>query len=114
MAEPSADPQWYTVRCVFQSDSDDWFMYEERLTLSRAESFDQAILFAEAEAAQYAECIQVKYVGLAQAYLLVDPGPPTSGVEVFSLVRDSHLGPKEYLDRFFDTGRERQGDWHEP
>lgn len=114
MAEGSVDSQWYTVRCVFQSDSDDGFAYEERVTVWQAESFDQAISLAEAEAAEYAEHFHLKYVGLAQAYLLVDPGPPTSGVEVFSLVRDSDLAPKEYLDRFFDTGRERQGHWQEP
>jgi hypothetical protein len=32
-----------------------------------------------------------------------------SGVEVFSLIRDSDLPPKEYLDQFFDTGTEHQG-----
>jgi len=114
VAEGPVDSQWYTVRCVFQSDSDDGFAYEERLTLWQAESFDQAISLAEAEAVEYAEHLQVKYVGLAQAYLLVDPDPPTSGAEVFSLVRDSDLAPRDYLDRFFNTGRERQRHWHEP
>jgi len=27
---------------------------------------------------------------------------------VFSLMRDSSLGPQEYVDAFFDTGNERQ------
>jgi len=114
VAEGSVRPQWYTVRCVFQSDSDDGFAYEERVTLWQAESFDQAISLAEAEASEYAAHVRVKHVGLAQAYLLGDPDPPTSGAEVFSLVRDSDLAPKEYLDRFFDTGRERQGYLPEP
>ena len=30
------------------------------------------------------------------------------GVEVFSLIRDSPLAPREYVDRFFDTGAEHQ------
>jgi hypothetical protein len=84
------------------------------VTLWQAESFDQAISLAEAEAAEYAEQVHLKYVGLAQAYLLSDPDPPTSGAEVFSLVRDSDLAPNDYLNRFFDTGRERQGYLPEP
>ena len=28
-------------------------------------------------------------------------------------MRDSQLPPEEYLDRFFDTGRERQRDYRE-
>jgi hypothetical protein len=32
---------------------------------------------------------------------------------VFALVRDSSLDTDEYLDRFFDTGQERQGRWAE-
>jgi hypothetical protein len=113
VAEGSVDSQWYTVRCVFQSDADDGFAYEERVTLWQAASFDQAISLAEAEASEYAAHVQVKYVGLAQAYLLSDPDSPISGAEVFSLVRDSDLAPNDYLNRFFDTGRERQGHWPE-
>ena len=32
------------------------------------------------------------------------------GAELFSLLRESDLEPKEYLDAFFDTGDERQGE----
>ena len=88
-------------------------MYEERLTLWQAESFAEAISLAEREAAEYSETVQVSYVGLAQACGLA-ADPPTSGSEVFSLLRGSDLAPKDYQDRFFDTGRERQGQWQEP
>jgi hypothetical protein len=30
---------------------------------------------------------------------------------VFSLMRDSDLEPDAYVDRFFNTGRERQADY---
>lgn len=35
---------------------------------------------------------------------------PRDGAEVFSLMRDSDLEPDDYLDAFFSTGNERQGD----
>jgi hypothetical protein len=113
VSEDSTDLLWYTVRCVFQSESDEGFLYEERLTLWQAKSFEDAISLAESEAAEYAQGAQIKYLGLAQACVLADSEPPTSGAEVFSLVRDSDLAPKDYLDRFFDTGRERQSHWQE-
>lgn len=52
-----------------------------------------------------------EYVGLAQAFHMFDS--PVSGREVFSLMQDSELPPEEYIDRFFDTGRERQQHWQQ-
>jgi hypothetical protein len=106
MTNQSAAPQWYTVRCLFGSARDRGFVYEERLTLWCTDSFDNAISLAEKEAAHYAATHDVEYLDLAQVFLL--PGHPTSGAEVFSLVRDSELASDEYLDSFFDTGTERQ------
>ncbi|MEH1017992.1 hypothetical protein V6U90_33675 [Micromonospora sp. CPCC 206060] len=64
---------------------------------------------AEAEALEYvAEQPGVVFAGLSQAYRLFDE--PGHGAEVFSLIRESGQGPREYLTRFFDTGKERQGD----
>jgi hypothetical protein len=100
---------WYGVRCVFQHgpDGPDGTSYEERVTLWRAGSFDEAIGLAEAEAAEYAAGLaDVVDTGLVQAYALTEP--PGHGAEVFSLIRDSVLTSDEYLDRFFDTGGERQ------
>ena len=76
----------------------------------RAGSFEEAVARAEAEAAEYASVVAEapdEYLGLAQAYRLVDG--PGDGTEVFSLVRESELGARAYLGRFFDTGAERQG-----
>jgi hypothetical protein len=100
---------WYGVRCIFQHGPDDpeATSYEERVTIWRARSFDEAIERAEAEAARYAADLQdVTDLGLVQAFAL--PEPPGQGAEVFSLIRDSPLPADDYLDRFFDTGRERQ------
>ncbi|MBL7630392.1 DUF4288 domain-containing protein [Frankia nepalensis] len=110
MASP--DLSWFAVRCVFAiglpgSGGGDRQMYEERITLWRAASFDDAIARAEDEALRYAAAIDDssnRYLGLTQAYHLFDE--PGDGAEVFSLIRDSALEPAAYLNRFFDTGDE--------
>ncbi|MDG4787144.1 hypothetical protein O7626_14595 [Micromonospora sp. WMMD1102] len=101
---------WFAVRCVFRVGVDSASqLYEERLTLWRAQGFDQAIALAEDEAFGYAgEQTGMDFVGLSQAYRLFDE--PGHGAEVFSLVRASELEAPAYLTRFFDTGQERQGD----
>ena len=110
MPNESSGPQWYTVRCLFGAPRGRGFVYEERLTLWCTDSFENAISFAEDEAAIYAAANKLEYLDLAQVCLL--PGYPTSGAEVFSLLRDSELGSDEYLDSFFDTGTERQSSWN--
>ncbi|MGZ0146696.1 DUF4288 domain-containing protein [Kribbella sp. WER1] len=106
------DADWYAVRCIFQFGVPAGVggsAYEERVTLWRASSFDHAIERAEAEAREYASTTAGSpdaYLGLAQAYRL--PDAPSDGAEVFSLVRDSNRKSASYLDRFFDTGTERQ------
>jgi hypothetical protein len=82
-------------------------LYEERITVWRAASFDEAVELAEREAREYAKGAETEYMELAQAFH-VFPGRLTSGAEVFSLLRESNYSPGEYLDRYFDTGDERQ------
>jgi hypothetical protein len=102
------DFHWYTVRCVFRLNSISQSLYEERMTLWRAETLDEAVLLAEADAAEYAEMVGAENLGLAQAYFLTESESPANSAEVFSLIRESDLGPSDYLNRFFDTGTERQ------
>jgi hypothetical protein len=79
------------------------------VTLWRASSLDEAIAHAEQEADEYAEELDARYVGLAQAFHLpVEDRPLDDGDEVFSLIRESELAPDDYISRFFDTGKERQ------
>ncbi len=95
---------WYSVRVVLE-----WGMagtYEERVTLWRAASFDEAIELAEREAVEYSESVAGRYLGIAQAYH-IGSEEPSHGDEVFSLLRTSELGPSEYVTAFFDTGDER-------
>jgi hypothetical protein len=97
---------WYSVRCVVEHGAG---TYEERITLWQAATFDEAIELAEADAEAYAATLgEAEYAGLAQVFAL--PESPRHGAEVYSLIRESELGTNDYLDAFFDTGRERQGD----
>lgn len=109
MADSTGD--WFAVRCIFAfgPETSPGGIYEERITLWRAKSADAAIARAEAEALEYGASIEESpstYTGLAQCYRLFNE--PGDGAEVFSLLRDSELEPESYLDRFFDTGSERQ------
>ncbi len=101
---------WFGVRCLFQ-----WKergSYEERITMWRAGSFEEAIRKAEFEAADYAETNDLIYLGLAQGFWVFGERI-VDGTEVFSLVRDSDLGVEAYLDTFYDSGAERQRHWRE-
>ncbi|MBX7266255.1 hypothetical protein KIF24_09640 [Micromonospora sp. Llam7] len=114
MAGPIEETQgevgWFCVRCVLRVGGDSASqLSEERLTLWRAEGFDEAIGLAEDEASGYAaEQPDLDIVGLSQAYRLFFG--PRHGAEVFSLLRASDLDPSAYLTRFFDTGEGKQGD----
>jgi hypothetical protein len=117
-AEPLPDPRspaWFGVRTVFHHcawpDGSHGPSYEERVTLWRAKSHEDAIALAVKEAEEYSRPgyeseMPVNYVGLAQSYEL--PDRPHSGAEIFSLIRYSDLAPTAYLDHFFDTGDEVQ------
>ena len=106
--EPEQDDRWYAVRSLFRFSSEEDDSYEERITLWTAGSLDDALAKAEIEAREYAEFAGVTYLAdFGQAYHLAD-APPRDGAEVFSLIRDSALPAKAYVDRFFSTGQERQ------
>ncbi|MFJ3302405.1 hypothetical protein ACIPSA_04655 [Streptomyces sp. NPDC086549] len=97
---------WYGVRCVFRHRA--LGVYEERITLWRAHSLDEAIERGESEALRYcADLDDVEYAGFAEAYRTDDV--PGEGAEVFSLMRESELPPGAYVERFFATGGERAG-----
>ena len=74
-------------------------------------ALDDAIELAEKEAAEYAAEGE-EFLGLSQGFWLFDDlALPQQGIEVFSLLRESDLEPKAYLDAFFDTGFERQAEY---
>lgn len=112
MDERTGTEPWYSVRCVIRSaaiaDVDGW-TYEERVTVWRANSFEDAIERAELEANDYAADTGGEYVGFAQAFHLFAGDHIDDGAEVFSLMRDSTLSVDDYLTRFFDSGHEHEG-----
>jgi len=105
--------EWYGVRCLFEhrdldGDAPDRTVYEERVVILRAVSFEEAIELAEREGESYCAALDdVHMLDVVQAYLLADD-PHEEGAEVFSLMRSSDLAPDEYATRFFDTGDEHQ------
>jgi hypothetical protein len=111
-ADEADNQAWFSVRCVFQYGNDAPLVYEERITVWRAVSFDAAVALAEAEAIEYANEVGYSYLGFAQTYRMFDE--LGHGAEVYSLIRDSELTPDAYLTAFFDTGHERQGTLDEP
>ena len=123
---------FFSTRCIFRWTKYEKQPYEERITLWQANSMDEAIVLGEKEAVRYAEELGFQYIGYCQAYRVSDEDAPDStevfsllsdseitleedgevpnGIEVFSLLRDSDLAPEDYLNRFFDTGKEYQGE----
>jgi hypothetical protein len=72
-----SEQSWYGVRCVFRHR--ELGVYEERLTLWRATSLDEAISRGELEAHEYcADLDGVEYVDFAEAYRMFgEPGERT-------------------------------------
>ena len=106
--DPERDDRWYAVRSLFQITDKAGSTYEERDHALAGRLVDQAVEKARGEAEEYADFAGLSHLsGFAQAYALAD-APPRDGAEVFSMIRDSALPPKPYVDRFFSTGQERQ------
>jgi hypothetical protein len=101
----------FSVRCIFRwkprPDQLRAHLYEERITLWQASDIDEAIVMAESEAQTYAAKLGAEYLDYCQAYAMFDE-VAASGIEVFSLLRDSDFEPKQYLDTLFDTGSEHE------
>ena len=102
------DEVWYAARCIFRfdalSDDEPGPVFEERITLHRAESFEEAFEKAERAAREYDAEDGPEFVDCTGVYHLFDE--PADGAEVFSLLRIADMEPSEYLNRFFQTGGE--------
>ena len=72
----------------------------------QALSFDHAIEEAEKEAKIYAQKAGCKYLDFVSVFHLFENNIMDK-TEVYSLMRDSKLSGDKYLDKFFDTGKER-------
>ena len=66
-----------------------------------------AVEKAEADAQEYAKDLTCEYINYADAFHIFDS--IGAAAEVFSLIRESDLEPDDYIDHFFDTGKENRG-----
>ncbi len=98
---------WYSVRCFFKHPDKDKLnkknLYEERITVWEAASFEKAIELAEKEAQKYALNTGCKYSGFSQSYRIINKKQINSGSEIFSLMRKSDEPLQDYLNGYFDT-----------
>jgi hypothetical protein len=99
--------EWYSVKGLFR-----WYMkndgstnqIEERVVLFKAESFDQALDLAEAEAVKYCQDdasanFGVEPIGWWHAYWIGEL--PTHGVEVFSRRSNTNLNGEAFVKRYY-------------
>jgi hypothetical protein len=105
----SSDEPWFAVKCLFshpdRASDADGNLYEERITIWRASTFEEAFALAEAEAREYAadDC---QFVRAAQAFHLFEESV-RHGSEVWSVMRGSHMQPELYIETFCATPRDR-------
>jgi hypothetical protein len=101
---------WYSVKCLFhhptrKADGED-FLYEERVTLWKAESFEEAHRMAEEEARRYAAEAKCVFVASTDSFHLFEE-ELSAGAEVYSSMRGSNLQPTAYRKTFCVTARDR-------
>jgi hypothetical protein len=101
--------KWFAVQCFFVIEaggitSDRGQMYEERITIWRAESPEEALEKGLEEADRYATDTRfaIERIHYARSVEMFDP--PGEGTEVWSVMRDSWLPPKEYVERYVIEG----------
>ena len=101
----ATDEPWYAVRSVVESAAGGTF--EERITLWKAASMEDALIKGENEARRYAAEHGYLFTGFIEVFHLAAEHV-VEGTEIFSLLRDSELPASEYISKHFDTGKERR------
>jgi hypothetical protein len=100
-----SNSEWYAAKTIYQHHR--LTVFEERVVLLQAADFDDALAKAEAEAAEYCiTCGDTVYLGFVSVFHLFDE-TIGHGTEVYSLMRESELSAEDYLDHFYDDGKER-------
>jgi len=107
---------WFSVRCLFshptRAKESDVNLYEERITLWRCGSCDEAYKLARVEAETYAKESDSILIDTTDAFHLFDE-ECGHGSEVWSNMRGSHLDAKTYTNTFCTTDKDRMHD-HNP
>jgi hypothetical protein len=109
----ASDEPWFAVKCLFSHPSRatdaEQFLYEERITLWRAASWDEAFRLAEAEAQEYASSDDCVFITATDAFHLFDESVG-AGTEVWSTMRGSGMDADTYKKTFCATPRDRIGE----
>ena len=105
-----AADHWYGVKCLLEhaglSEDTTAHVYEERIVLLRAVSFEEAVLRAERDATEYAKPIKARYLGYSNAYKL-DVDSISDATEVYSLMREVPMPPEDFITRYYDDGTDK-------
>jgi hypothetical protein len=94
---------WYSAKCIFRHAETEARrqMYEERIILLRAESFEAALNKAESEAKRYSESSGgCEYAGFTDVFKLFEEKLDDKS-EIFSTMRTNDLSRGDYLERFY-------------
>ncbi len=107
--EPTAERQWFGVKCLFEhrglEAEPGRAVYEERIVVVLAASFDEAVARAETEAADYIGGLG-EYLGFCDVYC-TGSARLGEGSEVYSLMREVSLDRRGFIDRYHDDGTEK-------
>jgi hypothetical protein len=106
------NPAWYAAKTIYRhhciEDGTPKMLFEERIVLLQASNFDDAIAQAETEAAEYCSTHRdTVYLDFVDVFHLFGE-TIGHGTEIYSLMRESDCSDKDYLDRFYDDGKERR------
>ena len=88
-------------------------LYEERITLWKSGTWEEAFRLAKEEALSYADDCDAKFIETTDSFHLFEKNPG-HGSEVWSLMRDSFLAEETYLNAFCCTNRDRATQFVEP
>lgn len=104
--------EWYGAKMIFKhigvSNCVKKNLYEERIILVQAVSFNDAIKEAELEATEYISYDDsTKYLEFVNVFKLDEEDKIGNRTEVYSIMRESDLESNDYLDKFYDTGFEK-------
>jgi len=107
--EMESTRKWYAIKCIFEVPAREELgkhLYEERVLLWKAESFEEAFEFAKKEAKEYEkEAEGISFIGRSDAYE-IDHDIIGHGSELWSHQRGSNFEPHNYVRTFIDTEKE--------
>jgi hypothetical protein len=81
-------------------------VYEERIVIFLAHSFEEAIDLAERDASDYSLKNNAKYSGYCNAYKL-DTRNFEPGTEVYSVMREVPMLPDDFVTHYYDDGSDK-------